>query len=90
MRTLHDEVRARHPKRLGNPLYGMSSRAGKGERNSRFFGWARSSVSRRISFSMVFLPKSRCSSRTWCCKARYSEADTTSSPAPTADNAPWA
>ena len=38
--------------------------AGEGARNSRFFGCTRSSASRRISFSNVFLPKSRCSSRT--------------------------
>src|ERR1043165_6862489 len=43
-----------------------------------------------ISFSRVFLPSSRCSSRPWYCRARYSEVGTTSSPAPTANSAPSA
>jgi hypothetical protein len=60
-RRLGDEVRARHPKRIGDRLHGLSSRTGEGARNSRFFGCARSSASRRISFSRVFLPNSRCS-----------------------------
>jgi len=55
-------------------LHSVSSRAGEGERNSRFFGCIRSSASRRISFSNVFLPNSRCSSRTRLCKPRYSDA----------------
>ena len=44
---------------------------------------AAGSAARRdwISFSTIFLPSSRCGSRSWCCKARCSEAGTTSSPA---------
>ena len=61
---LGDKVRARYPEPIGDRLHGVKSRAGEGARNSRFFGCARSSASRRISFSNVFLPKSRCSSRT--------------------------
>src|SRR6185312_1836873 len=84
------EIGASDTKRVGDPLHGVPSGAGERDSNSRFFGCANSSASRSTSFSRVFLPNSRCSSRTWCCKARYSEAGTTSSPAPTADNAPSA
>ena len=45
---LDRQVGARHPERIGHPLHGVSSRAEEGERNSRFFGRARSSASRRI------------------------------------------
>jgi len=58
------EVRARHAEGVGDRLHGAPSRAGEGARNSRFFGCTRSSASRRISFSNVFLPNSRCSSLT--------------------------
>src|ERR1051325_6766946 len=87
---LHGQIGAAHAECIGNRLHGVPSRTGEVARNSRFFGCTRSSASRRISFSRVFLPSSRCSSRTWCCNARYSEAGTTSSPAPIADSAPWA
>src|SRR5687768_3506235 len=61
------------------------------ERNSCFFGpVATSSASLRISASSVFLPSSRCSSRIWFCRARYSEAATTSSWALVAVSAPCA
>src|SRR5262249_61375681 len=87
---LHSEIGAGDAEGIGDPLHGVSSRAGEGDRNSRFFGCTSSSASRSTSFSNVFLPSSRCSSRTRCCNARYSEAGTTSSPAPTADSAPSA
>src|SRR5919204_56364 len=87
---LHRQIGAGDAEGIGDRLHGVPSRTGEVARNSRFFGCARSSASRRISFSRVFLPSSRCSSRTWCCKARYSEAGTTSSPAPIADSAPSA
>ena len=63
-RRLHREIGACHAERIGDRLHGAPARAGEGERNSRFFGCTRSSASRRISFSRVFLPSSRCSSRT--------------------------
>jgi hypothetical protein len=63
-RGLHREIGACHAERIGDPLHGVPSRADEGERNSRFFGCTTSSASRRISFSRVFLPSSRCSSRT--------------------------
>jgi hypothetical protein len=44
----------------------------------------------RHAFSNVFLPNSRCSSRTWRCRPRYPDAGTTASPAPTADSTPSA
>jgi hypothetical protein len=50
------------------------------DRNKCFFEPAEtSSASFRISASIVFLPSSRCSSRTWLCSDRYSEAGTTGS-----------
>ena len=61
-RGLHREIGACHAERIGDRLHGVPARAGEGERNSRFFGCTRSSASRRISFSRVFLPSSRCSS----------------------------
>lgn len=61
---LHSEIGAGDPEGIGDRLHGVSSRAGEGERNSRFFGCANSSASRKTSFSRVFLPSSRCSSRT--------------------------
>src|ERR1044071_6992239 len=87
---LHGQIGAGDALSIGDGLHGVPSRAGEGDRNSRFFGCARSSASRRISLSRVFLPSSRCSSRTWYCRARYSEVGTTSSPAPTANSAPSA
>src|SRR5215471_489331 len=87
---LFSKIGTGHTEGIADRLHGMSSRAGKGDRNSRFFGCANSSASRNTSFSKVFLPSSRCNSRTWCCRARYSEAGTTSSPAPTANSAPSA
>jgi hypothetical protein len=86
---LNSQVRAGDPERIGDHLHGALSHTDEGPRNS-FFDRARSSASRRISFSKVFLPSSRCSSRTWLYKARYSEAGITSSPAPTVDSAPLA
>jgi hypothetical protein len=61
---LHSQIGASDPERMGDRLHGMSSHAGEGERNSRFFGCTTSSASRSTSFSSVFLPSSRCSSRT--------------------------
>ena len=61
---LRGEIGAGHAEGIGDRFHGMSSRAGKGDRNSRFFGCAKSSASRRTSFSRVFLPSSRCNSRT--------------------------
>jgi hypothetical protein len=34
---LNDQVRARHPERIGDRFHGVSSRGGQGARNSRFF-----------------------------------------------------
>src|SRR3954454_15613086 len=87
---LHGEIGAGDTQGIGDRLHSVSSRTGDSERNSRFFGCTNSSASRSTSFSKVFLPSRRCNSRTWCCNARYSEAGTTSSPAPTADSAPSA
>jgi hypothetical protein len=63
---LHGQMGTRHPERIGYRL--MACRSARA-RKSRFFGCATSSASRRISFSRVFFPSSRCSSRVWCCKA---------------------
>src|SRR5215210_979867 len=55
------------------------------DRSSCFFEPVEtSSASFKISASSVFLPSSRCNSRTWLCRARYSEAATTSSSLPAA------
>ena len=35
---LHGQIGARHPERIGYRLHGVPSRAGEGDRNSRFFG----------------------------------------------------
>ena len=60
-------------------------------RNAVFWGPATREIApRRISFSMVFLPSMRCSSRTWFSSARYSLAGTTSPPARVAVRAPLA
>jgi hypothetical protein len=61
---LHGEIGAGDTQGIGDRLHGVSSRAGDGGRNSRFFGCINSSASRSTSFSRVFLPRSRCSSRT--------------------------
>jgi hypothetical protein len=58
------QVRTGDAKRVRHRLRGVPSRSDEGERNSRFFGCARSSASRKISVSSVFFPSRRCSSRT--------------------------
>src|SRR5262249_1021226 len=76
------------------PCHGLHrepSFGGDGGSRSCFFDpVACSRASLRIFASSVFFPRSRLSSRTWFCKARYSEAGTTSSPLPAAVRLPCA
>src|SRR5215475_9233858 len=86
-----DQVGAGHPDHLCHGLHREPSFGGDGGSRSCFFEpMACSSASLRISASKAFLPSSRCSSRTWFCRARYFEAGTTSSPLPAAVNDPCA
>ena len=57
-------------------------------KKSLFAPAARDTASRSSSFSMAFLPSSRCNSRTYASSSRYSDAGTTSSPAAAAASAP--
>lgn len=64
------QVRPCDADRFGNRAHRPSS-GNEIERNGSFFGpAARETASRRISFSIVFLPSMRCSSRTWASRAR--------------------
>jgi len=56
--------------RDNHALRGASPRPVEGQRNNRFLAGG-FSASRRISFSRVFLPSNRCSSRTCSCSTRY-------------------
>src|SRR5262249_23493850 len=83
------QIGAGDPNHLCHGRHRELSFGGDGGSRSCFFDpVACSSASLRISASSVFLPSSRCSSRTWLCKARYSEAGTTCSPLPAAVSAP--
>ncbi len=79
-RRTANHVRARQPERSADRGY-WSSPGNKGERAIHFFVRAMSTASLRISFSIVFLPRSRCSSRICLMADANSEAGTTSSPA---------
>lgn len=64
------QVRPCDADRFGDRAHRPSS-GNEIERNGSFFGpAARETASRRISFSIVFLPSMRCSSRTWASRAR--------------------
>ncbi|MCY1238106.1 hypothetical protein D9M72_508250 [compost metagenome] len=80
-------IRARYTENFADPLH-RSSPGNEGERAIHFRDFITSTASRRISFSMVFLPSRRCSSRTCLSASLNSDAGTTSSPALTADRLP--
>src|SRR6185369_5661912 len=84
------EVRARDAQGCGHRAHRPPSGHELTRKGSFLGAVTRSTASRRISFSSVFLPNSRCSSRICCCAARNSETGTTSSPAPAAVKAPRA
>src|SRR5262249_44744467 len=66
-----DQTGAGDPNHFRHGLHREPSFGGDGGSRSCFFDpVACSSASLRISASSVFLPSSRCSSRTWLCKAR--------------------
>ena len=66
-----DQIGAGDSNHLRHAFHREPSFGGDGASRSRFFDpVACSNASLRISASSVFLPSSRCSSRTWLCKAR--------------------
>ena len=67
---LLDEIRARHPEGLGDDTHREPSFGNETDRSSRFFESTTSKASLNTSASSVFLPKSRCNSRTWFWRAR--------------------
>lgn len=81
------QLRARHTETLTDH-YHWSSPSNKGECAIHFRERAISTASLRISASMVFLPSIRCSSRICLRASANSEADTTASPALTAERLP--
>jgi hypothetical protein len=83
-----NNIRARYTKDITDRLH-WSSSGNEGERAIHFRDFMTSTASRNISFSIVFLPSSRCSSRTCANASDSSEAGTTSSPELTADKLPF-
>lgn len=85
--SFYCHCRAHHTQNVTDHFH-WSSSGSKGERAISFFDRPHSTASRRISFSMVFLPNSRCSSLISLMAAASSEAGTTVSPALTAVRLP--
>src|SRR5450631_1637139 len=75
------KLRSGYIQSLGHALHGKSSSGNDGNREISFFSCASFTASRKISFSNVFLPRTRCNSRTCFCNDRISAFDTTSSSA---------
>lgn len=84
---LFRHVGARYTEDVAYPLH-WATLGKEGKRAIHFRDFITSTGSRRISFSMVFFPSSRCNSRTCLRASLSSEAGTTSSPALTADRLP--